>query len=219
MLLPLIKDAFRHNLKPALALQSLAIVLVLSYYFVPSTQPAFNFFADLKSTYGIRYAIISTAIFGGLLPFIYLLWTGQIKRQPVGQLIFYVVLWAWQGACVDVLYTYQGIWFGHATDIATLATKVAVDQFIFSAFYAAPFLTLMMLWKEQGFNAVKWKASLNRSLFMLKLPANIASNWLVWIPAVTAIYSMPAPLQVPLFNLVLCFYVLLLAVLNRDENQ
>jgi hypothetical protein len=40
---------------------------------------------------------------------------------------------------------------------------------------------------------------------------------LIWIPAVSIIYSMPNELQIPLFNLVLCFWVLLLNVLNKPR--
>ncbi|GGA68589.1 hypothetical protein GCM10011369_07790 [Neiella marina] len=218
MLLSMIKAAFLQNIKPAIALQSLAAALVLCYYFVPATLPVFDFFADLKAQYGIGYAMVSTAFFGGLLPFIYLLLSGRIERQPIAQLAFYLVLWAWLGACVDTLYRFQGDLFGHGTDIITLAKKVAVDQFIYSAFYAAPLVALTFLWKEQGFSFKRWRAALNRQTFTLNIPANIASNWLVWIPAVVAIYSMPSALQIPLFNVVLCFYVLLVAVLNKEKS-
>jgi hypothetical protein len=41
------------------------------------------------------------------------------------------------------------------------------------------------------------------------------STWAVWIPAVTIIYCLPAPLQIPLFNLVLCFWVLVLSFISK----
>jgi hypothetical protein len=37
----------------------------------------------------------------------------------------------------------------------------------------------------------------------------------VWIPAVIMIYALPLGLQQPLFNLVVCFFSLLLLFLNR----
>ena len=42
------------------------------------------------------------------------------------------------------------------------------------------------------------------------------SAWIVWVPAVLIIYSLPANLQIPLFNLVLCFFSLVLAFVSRD---
>jgi hypothetical protein len=56
---------------------------------------------------------------------------------------------------------------------------------------------------------------MRREFFLVKIPTVILSNWLVWIPAVSVVYAMPTELQIPLFNLVLCFWVLLLAVLNK----
>lgn len=217
MLLSLIKHAFTQNLKPAIALQLLAGLLVFCYYQVPATLPTFNYFAELKTHYGIRYSIISTAICGGLLPYLYLLASGNIKRQHLQQLVFYIGFWGWMGMCVDLLYSFQADLFGQGNDATTLAKKVAFDQFVYSTFYAAPFVALSLLWKEQAFCFRRWKAALNRQTFTLTIPANIASNWAVWIPAVTAIYAMPAPLQIPLFNVVLCFYVLLASVLNQSK--
>ena len=218
VLLQTIQNAFRQNLKPAFALQTLALAIVLLYYLVPATAPAFAFFADLKTSYGMRYTIVSTALFGGLLPFLYLWFAGRITRRPMAQFVFYILIWAWQGASVDLLYSYQGEWFGQGNDAVTLAKKVAFDQFIYSAFYAAPFLALMFMWKEHDFSFARWQRALNKKVFTLQIPANVISNWSVWIPSVTAIYAMPAPLQVPLFNIVLCFWVLMLAVLNKGED-
>ena len=135
VLLQTIQNAFRQNLKPAFALQTLALAIVLLYYLVPATAPAFAFFADLKTSYGMRYTIVSTALFGGLLPFLYLWFAGRITRRPMAQFVFYILIWAWQGASVDLLYSYQGEWFGQGNDAMTLAKKVAFDQFIYSVFY------------------------------------------------------------------------------------
>jgi hypothetical protein len=99
-----------------------------------------------------------------------------------------------------------------------LATKVAVDQFIYSACWAAPTITLNYLWMEAQFNLRAWWRALSVQYLIQKLSTVIVSNWLVWIPAVSIIYAMPAELQIPLFNLVLCFWVLLLAVLNKQES-
>jgi hypothetical protein len=41
------------------------------------------------------------------------------------------------------------------------------------------------------------------------------SQWMVWIPAVSIIYCLPSALQIPLFNLVVCFWVLLLTFVSR----
>ncbi len=43
----------------------------------------------------------------------------------------------------------------------------------------------------------------------------LISNLAVWLPAVTIIYSLPPALQLPMQNLVLVFFTLILAHLMR----
>ena len=50
------------------------------------------------------------------------------------------------------------------------------------------------------------------------LPTMI-TNTAVWIPAVAIIYALPTALQLPLQNLVLLFFTLLLAHLNRRRSH
>lgn len=214
-----IKQAFRQNLKPGIALQTIAILLVLCYYYVPDSSAVFGVFAALKSEYGIRYTIVSTAISGGLLPFLYLLLSGQIRHHRIAQLGFYLIVWAFMGFTVEYLYYYQGLWFGLNNDAMTLTKKVLFDQFVYTAFFAAPFLALIFLWKEQDFSFRRWQQALSRHTFTVQIPANLISNWFVWIPACAAVYAMPQPLQVPLFNIVVCFWVLMLAVLNQGDQS
>jgi hypothetical protein len=39
----------------------------------------------------------------------------------------------------------------------------------------------------------------------------MVANMGVWLPAVIIIYALPTPLQLPLQNIVLCFYTLIVA--------
>ena len=38
---------------------------------------------------------------------------------------------------------------------------------------------------------------------------------MVWTPATAIVYSLPTALQIPLFNLTLCFFVLLVSVYGK----
>lgn len=209
--------ALKQNLLPGLVLQFFALAIVLVYFFVPASQPVYTWFGVLKHEYGSVYAFIATAFFGGLIPFVYLWATKRIdpSRSAFALLLFYVIFWGLKGIEVDFFYQLQGYWFGYDNTVKTIATKVAVDQFIYSAFWAAPTITIPYLWVEHRFNFRASAAALDKSFFFEKIPTVIFSNWLVWIPAVSIVYSMPQDLQIPLFNLVLCFWVLILAVLNK----
>lgn len=209
--------ALKKNLLPGLVLQLFAASILLIYFFVPASKPVFILFGELKRTYGFGYSFIATALFGGLVPFLYLLLTKSLtpNRNIVGLLVFYVVFWGLKGMEVDFFYRLQADWFGTGNDVKTIVTKMAVDQFLYSALWAAPSITVVYLWMESNWNVTEAKQALTKEFFCVKIPTVILSNWLVWIPAVCVVYAMPAELQIPLFNLVLCFWVLLLAVLNK----
>ena len=90
-------------------------------------------------------------------------------------------------------------------------------QFVFSVFVTSPFIALAFLWKDQQFNWQQTKIHFD-DLIKVQIPTTIVTTWIIWIPAVSLIYMMPSNLQIPLFNLVLCFFVLILAILNVDEK-
>lgn len=210
-------SALKKNLLPGLVLQLFAISILVIYFFVPASRPVFTLFGELKQTYGFGYSFIATALFGGLIPFLYL-WLSKglaAGRHVLSLLIFYVIFWGLKGMEVDFFYRLQAEWFGNGNDLKTIATKMAVDQFLYSALWAAPSITIVYLWMESDWSFAECKRAMNREFFCVKIPTVILSNWLVWIPAVSVVYAMPAELQIPLFNLVLCFWVLLLAVLNK----
>ena len=211
--------ALKQNLLPGLVLQFFALAIVLVYFFAPASQPVYAWLGVLKHHYGFAYAFLATAFFGGLIPFVYLYLTNSLDkaRSLLGLLVFYLVFWGIRGIEVDFFYQLQGDWFGYENTIKTIALKTAVDQFIYSTFWAAPSITIVYLWVENDFNFRAWWAALDCKFFGVKIPTVILSNWIVWIPAVSIVYSMPQDLQIPLFNLVLCFWVLLLAVLNKKS--
>lgn len=212
-----ILSALKQNLLPGLVLQFFALAVVLVYFFVPASQPVYAWFGVLKHDYGFLYAFIATAFFGGLIPFLYLFFSKQLdsSRSVLALLFFYVIFWGVKGMEVDFFYQLQGVWFGYENDFKTIATKVLIDQFLYSALWAAPMITICYLWVENNFDFGKSLAAMDKQFFVVKIPTVVFSNWLVWIPAVSIVYSMPQDLQIPLFNLVLCFWVLILAVLNK----
>ncbi len=214
-----IRRALKLNFIPAVCLQLIALGIGLSFFYWPASQPVFNFFADLKSHYGVVYAVISTAVFGGLLPFLYLRLSGQIHFKPSRQLLFYCLLWAFMGWLVDAFYGLQITLFGNGTDAVTLIQKIALDQFVFSALFTCPLLTICYQFKDAHFNVRHTVQLLDKRLLLVYLPTTIVTNWLVWIPSVLLIYLMPPALQLPLFNLVLCFFVLVLAILNSEPSR
>jgi len=215
-LLANIGRAIGANLLPGLCLQLFAFSIGVAYFYWPASQPTFQFFADLKSEYGAIYAVISTSLFGGLLPFVYMLVSGKINFMIWRQCLFYLVIWAILGWLINAFYGLQVILFGEGNDWLTIVKKTAFDQFVFSTFLTGPFIALAFLWKDTQFNWQKTKLQF-ADLIKVQIPTTVVTTWIIWIPAVSVIYMMPSNLQIPLFNLVLCFFVLILAILNVDD--
>jgi hypothetical protein len=208
--------AARENIIPALILQSFALAVVLSFFYLALAKSSFEYVAQLKAQFGVVYAIVSTALFGGLLPFVFLCLKQKIKTQKAHHFVFYLVVWGFMGWLIDSFYQLQAEWFGEQADIITVVKKTLVDQFIFSVFITSPLVTSLYIWKESGFQWAVTRQSLLTSFIQNRLPATIISTWCIWLPAVCLIYTMPSSLQIPLFNLVLCFFVLIISALDRD---
>ncbi len=217
-LLALCFQSVRANLVPGLALWVLALVVVGAYYFFPSAKPLYDEVGNLKSRYGYLYSALTTAFFGGMVPFVWLVSTGKIPRaQWVSHGLFFVLLWLWKGVEVDFLYRMQAVWFGEAADVATITKKVIADQFIYCPFWSAPTMALLYRWKDSRFAWQSFRRSLDREFFLLHMPAVQVAMWMVWIPGTAFIYAMPAALQIPLFSLVLSFFVLMVSLLGDGE--
>lgn len=213
-----LRRGVRANLVPGMILQVFALGLLLGYYFVPSLRAPFDAVGSWKQQGGYLFSALSTAIFGGLIPF-FVLWSAGLieRRAALRTLLFYVGFWLWKGVEVDAFYRAQAALFGNGSDAAVLLPKVFVDQFIYNPLWAAPTQAIFFLWKDSDFELGILKAKLVEQALTVRIVIILVSTWVVWIPAVAIIYSLPNALQVPLFNLVLCFWSLLLSFLSREE--
>jgi hypothetical protein len=211
--------AMRSNLRPALVLQAFALAVVCGYFWSPGVKAALDVIGDLKVRFGYVYSALATCLFGGLVPYAVLSLGGRIPRERRGaELAFYAALWLWKGVEVDAFYRAQAGWFGEGSDGATVAMKALVDQFVYVPLWAAPSQVLLFAWKDAGFSVEKTRAAFQRQSLGQRLLVVIFSTWVVWLPAVAIVYSLPLLLQVPLFNLVLCFWCLLMSFISSQGD-
>jgi hypothetical protein len=211
-------QGMRFNLRPALVLQAFALAIVLGYFWSPPVHDALDWVGAVKVRYGYAYSAIATCIFGGLIPYLVLSLAGRISKQRRwAELAFYLILWFWKGIEVDALYRAQAVWFGEGSSVGTIAVKTAVDQFGYVPLWAAASQVLLFTWKDAGFSASATRAAFERQPFAQRVLVVVFSTWVVWIPAVAIVYSLPSALQVPLFNLVLCFWCLLMSFISRES--
>ena len=213
-----LRDAVRQNAVPALVLQVLTLALLFGYDCWPPAHDALERLLRLKLAWGVGYPFLAGALFAGLLPRLVLRWTGRSRGRFVPELVFACAFWGWRSVEVDLFYRLQAHWFGAAADWHAVLAKTAVDQLLYSPWWAVPEIALAFEWKESGFSWRRLRARLDRDFFALRLPAAMVGNAMVWLPAVIAIYFLPTALQLPVSNLVGSFWVLLMIVLlQRDD--
>ncbi len=174
------KSSLRRNVAPGLALQCIAILLVVLYYNDDATRAGFDRMADFKARTGYGYSFVATAICGGLIPSLIMaardLYTktspltiepAQIRRgrelypdaRPlVGRdymiacICFLSLYWGYKGIEVDAFYRMQGVMFGDGTDARTIVIKVVIDQFVYNPIWAVHSGTIPYFFMDCGFS-------------------------------------------------------------------
>jgi hypothetical protein len=213
--------SLRALLLPGLILQAVAVAVVLAYYFIPATAGFFAQLAHWQAAGGFAFSAATTAVCGGLLPFLFLrLHPDTRAAHPGPHVVFFLLFWAWKGAEVDLVYRTLTWLHGDGHDVITVARKMATDQFGYNPLYATPVGNLCFAWKDAGFRWAPVAADLRAGRWYARrvLPVLFAI-WFLWIPVTACIYSLPAPLQMPLFNVVLCFWSMLFAHLTGRQNR
>ena len=207
--------------RPGLLLQSGALALVLAYYCLPAAHGLFTQLAGWRTGGGYLFSALAGAVCGGVLPFFYLrLHPATRPAYPWPHLFFFALFWAWKGAEVDLWYRVLALLFGNGTGPATIIPKILADQFGYNLLYAAPVGNLCFAWKDAGFRWAPVAADLRQGRWYARriLPV-LLSLWAVWIPVVACVYALPPALQIPLFNVVLCFWSLLFAHITARQNR
>ncbi|XHR27462.1 MAG: hypothetical protein ACFUZC_16140 [Chthoniobacteraceae bacterium] len=213
--------AARANLVPGLIVQILMAAVVCAYFFYPPAREWLSHLALLKQRYGYGYSLVSGIIAGAILPEILavtVLQKGKITRETWERLIFTICYWGFQSMVVDAFYRFQGVLFGTDPNVATVVKKVLVDQFIYTAFYANPFAMVCFEWKNSGYRLAGVKRVFTREFYQTVTLPTLLANWGLWIPVVCMIYSLPPLLQLPLQNLALTFWAMLLTWMTRRKN-
>ncbi|HVW22277.1 MAG TPA: hypothetical protein VHC86_13775 [Opitutaceae bacterium] len=206
----------RAHFRAGLALQVAALALVLAYYHSAAARDSLDRLMDFKLRTGFAFGIVSTGLFGGILPYAYLRHEGLKRagrpryswRQGLGLTAF----WAYKGFEVDLFYRILARTIGAGHDPRTILEKLFTDQFVYCPAFAVPVTVAVYQLADAHGRAGGVAADLRAPRWYARrvLPVLI-SNAGVWIPAVAIIYSLPTPLQLPLQNLVLCFFTLLVA--------
>ena len=211
-------EAAKANAIPGFVLQALTLALVLAYYFSPEAAARLRQLAEFKREHGLAFVIIASICAGSLLPEAFLIGffqRGRIRAQNFRNLLFTAPFWALDGVLVDLMYRTLAVWFGTSVTIPVVAAKICVDQFGYNPFFAAPYGIWGYAWKNSGYSWGKLRSLLTWEYYREHAIPVLIATWAVWIPLMGMIYSLPLPLQFPLFALALSFWVLLMTYMTN----
>lgn len=205
---------------PGFVLWCVGFVLVMAYYFHAPTHIAIDRVIGLRTRVGLLFPILATALCGGILPLLYLR-TDPLLREDyrLKNCIFLTAFWAYKGFEVDLWYRLlaHGVGAGHTA--GTITIKCLLDQFVYCPIWAVPITVLAFAFNHAGLRIAPLLADFRAGGWYRRhvLPALLA-NLMIWVPVVCLVYALPVPLQTPLFDLVLCFFILIMAHVTRRKN-
>ena len=207
----------KSNILPGAVLWAIGLVLVISYYQIHTVAEILDQLGDFKLRSSPWFAILSTALFGSIIPWLvqnFFLKGGE--KQPFRQVPWLLLFWGFHGWQVDWLYRIQAELFGNKIDFQTILKKTLVDEFIWVPFFAVWQLVLGYLFIEKDGSVKEFKAALKQKPFFDRVIPLMIANWVVWIPAVSLIYLFPLPLQLPLMNIILALWCLILTFFVKN---
>ena len=221
--------AAKRNAGPGFALAVLSISTGIAYALEGPARDAMTALAhwrnSLNGPAAWAFPAISTALFGGVIPWAVQRWRpaarrGLIRRPGLLALGFLVFFWAYKGMEIELLYTVLSKIVGDTASPQVVIGKILLDMSLYAPLWAVPSATVAYAWMDAGFS---W-AALRRGAFAQGVKSYIRreiipiiiSTWAIWVPAAAVIYSLPQALQLPLQNAVLCFWALMMVALTEQ---
>jgi hypothetical protein len=215
-------EAARAILAPALIVQATMFAVVIGYYFHPPTRAALQTLAEIKAATGYGFSFVSSMLAGALLPellSVCVFQRGKFRASNFANLRFTMIYWGLDGVIVDAFYRVQSLMFGDHANLGTVTAKVCVDQFVATPLFFTPVTLAFYEWRRHGYatsgfaEAFTWKYYRERGI------PTVVTNWALWIPVVSAVYSLPPLLQIPLFALALTIWVMLFTYMNAGRTD
>ena len=214
-------QAAKNNKIPAIAMWLFGIAIVGGYFAIPAFRNYLESVGAYKESCGWKFSVVSTAIFGGLIPSVipWLLGSTQKNKPSLGLTIASTILWAYKGFEIDMFYHFQAWLFGNNLDFTTVAIKTFCDQIVWVPLIGMVNVVLFYRWRDCGYSFTRFWQALEKDWYQKRVLPVLIANWVIWIPAVAMIYSLPIALQLPVQNLILCFWVLILMFFTTELEQ
>lgn len=208
------------NLVPALAIIFLAALLVISYYSFESVRVALTGLQELRTSWGLGFTMLSSALGAGVIPGLFLMATGKARRDARGfmDILFTSLVWATNMIWVHYFYAFQDSFWGSGVTFKIIISKMLLDQFVFTPFLSIQHAAIGFRFRDLNYD-FKMLLRAFRDDWTIKVIIPMLVNcWLTWIPGTMIVYSMPLALQIPLVVLIQLFFALEMAFISSKMD-
>lgn len=212
------RKVLKQNLVPGIILQVFVMLVIGGYYWLEPVTVFFGKVAQFKESTGLLYSGVSTAVFAGLIPFLIQKSRPAFRdRIPTMHLTFFLTFWFFMGMEFDLMMRFQAWLFGTDGSLSTTLYKTAADMLIYTPLCGLPTIAIALLWRQHGFDFGKTLEMVrDKQWWSNQYMSMLIANWTVWPIAIAAVYSLPLPLQIPVQNLIMCFWCVLLIFLSDE---
>jgi hypothetical protein len=212
--------AARANLIPGIILWVVAAALVFAYYHAHGLRECLDEVGAWKTRYGVRYTMASSALFCGLLPWLFRMALPALRpKRPLAELVHGVVYWGLICCTADWFYQFQAFAWGDSREPHIVAVKTACDMLGYTPLIAAPCNALSHLWRDCNFSWTATRAAFRGAFYRNVVLPNLVPNWFVWTPGIAVVYCLPATLQLPMANLICCFWALMCISIAAESKR
>ncbi|MFN8383805.1 MAG: hypothetical protein U0V02_17845 [Anaerolineales bacterium] len=211
----------KENLIPGLVIIFFAALLVASYYTFSSVRDALVGLQSLRTSWGLGFSMLTSAIGAGFIPGLYLMAVGKSQRNGRGflDLLFTSLVWATNMIWVDYFYQFQDWFWGPSLTFGIIISKMLLDQFAFTPFLSIQHVALGFRLRDLNYDFKSLGSALRDDWVIKVIIPMMVNCWLTWIPGTLVVYSLPLPLQIPLMVLIQCFFALEMAFVSSKMKN
>jgi hypothetical protein len=215
-------QAVKGRLPSIIAIQTIAILLVISYYVFPSVRLVFEAVGEFKKQGGLLFGALGLVVSGSVIPELARTLSGDRTwdKDRVRSFLHMCVPFAINGLVLDVFYILMSRYIGTGTGIATVVPKILLDSFFFTPFISLPIFLGWIMLRENHWSMVKLNKAISLDTFHDRVIPILIPCWCYWIPLQACIYSLPPSLQYPFAAMcVSAWSIVLVFIAKRMDRQ
>lgn len=185
---------------PMVVVQAGAAAVTAGYYHSQQVRSTLEALSGFREAGGLAAVFAMGFLAGSVVPEIAKALTGKSRFKEPGwglSVCFTGIVYAVVGGLVFGLYlVLDALFQGNRSPAATVA-KVAIDMLVFSPFLSIPLATAMFFWWRHRGESGLTKRIFSPGFYAGHVLPGVVLCWAFWTPVLTAVYSLPLPLQFP----------------------